>query len=752
MSVWEDIGRPLIGIGAAALGWQVAGPIGGMIGWGLGMGIGGALFPAEAERTMAQSSGPAQQFVPQANLGAVLPMVMGRRRIAGNLIWYDNFVELAFQDEGHQQQWIGTYTDVYGGTTAPGAWYWGDWAIGVCIGPATVLRFWIGKNEYIIDPVLKKPYRINEGVNVPPEYMTKTAEEILAHLQSTGAKVITWGGPDWCRLEIYDGTQTDANTWIAESKGADIAPPYRNLCYVVFKQWPTSGMNVVQQVTFETASIVPSSSCLEYADNTSNFTSQQEITQAKSILSDAGNLYHLYWNGSNMQLVKIDESTMDVLITKTFLTSTMQQTDDPCVIAKDTSTISLLAFGSDGESWYIWEIDTATLNVNKKYATGWVCQGTDGYTYQFSSIVQSVFSRDNPDCKPITGGFWTSAWRLLDSDCDTLASAWGPSGSAPSCSGVHRAIAFDGTYYYITENDTYGKLAKLDTSSNDGFIVTALNAWQIELVDGYLYVCEWGPGVNSFYKIDPSDLSIVVTSPALLMNIAVMRTDGTYLYFLTNTYGTQSYAIEKYDSSCVPKTYYLFSSSSVGVTLTVGIDYLYIGLDDVIQKIRTTDLLWACSLDITGRSGGAGIQDGIYLYIDQFADTNVHSIYKYRANFNADFDVTPQSITNRILTDEFIGCGFDPTTYLETTETVAAEQYAIDNDLLMSIVFDQQRSVLDALQYVLQHHNGFITYLDGKIAHRQLQIDDADIAWQSNAVFSDSLNDNVTGTQWRSIT
>jgi hypothetical protein len=367
-----DFLKPLAGIAGAALGWYIGGPIGGAIGWGLGMGIGGALFPAEAERMASQTTGPAQQQRPTANLGAVVSVLKGTRRVAGNLIWYEDVVESA-----GGAGWVTNFTAVYGGTTAPANQYLVSFAFGVSIGTAQAIRMYLGKNEYVLEMIgalstynSYYAYRINVGENVPTEYVNKSAAEILALVKAAGTQPLSM------TITQYYGLQTAASAAMAAAKGASV-PPYRNLHYITFENFPVSSLG-------------------------------------------AG-------------------------------------------------------------------IPTLSFEVN---------------------------------------------------------------------------------------------------------------------------------------------------------------------------------------------------------SLTSGV---------------------------------------------------------------ADTDVAPQSMTNYILTDEFVGMGLDPTTYLETTETAAAEAYVVANDLLYSFVFDNQRSVLDSLQYVIQHHNGFITYADGKIAHRQLEISGAAIAWATNVTVSDAFTDNTQGTQWAKV-
>ena len=112
-------------------------------------------------------------------------------------------------------------------------------------------------------------------------------------------------------------------------------------------------------------------------------------------------------------------------------------------------------------------------------------------------------------------------------------------------------------------------------------------------------------------------------------------------------------------------------------------------------------------------------------------------------------DVTPQAITKSITTDPLWGLGLD-IGYWDPIKTDEAEDWARDKDLLMSVVFDHQRSILDALQYVLQHHDGFITYMDGKIAHRQLTMEGAVPQFVATAL-SDDFSDGMLGSQWEVI-
>jgi hypothetical protein len=87
---------------------------------------------------------------------------------------------------------------------------------------------------------------------------------------------------------------------------------------------------------------------------------------------------------------------------------------------------------------------------------------------------------------------------------------------------------------------------------------------------------------------------------------------------------------------------------------------------------------------------------------------------------SAEVDVSPSNISKDILTNDLYSIGLD-TAYLNLDIYAVTEAYCVANDLLVSMLFDTQISVLDALGYIIQHHNGYITYYDGVIAHNQLK-------------------------------
>ncbi len=83
-------------------------------------------------------------------------------------------------------------------------------------------------------------------------------------------------------------------------------------------------------------------------------------------------------------------------------------------------------------------------------------------------------------------------------------------------------------------------------------------------------------------------------------------------------------------------------------------------------------------------------------------------------------DVPPSDVTEDMLNNSFYGMGLHAA-FLDSSGFAATRAYCTANDLLISPVFNSQVSVLDFLEYIINHHDGFITYYDGILAHRQLK-------------------------------
>lgn len=113
-----------------------------------------------------------------------------------------------------------------------------------------------------------------------------------------------------------------------------------------------------------------------------------------------------------------------------------------------------------------------------------------------------------------------------------------------------------------------------------------------------------------------------------------------------------------------------------------------------------------------------------YLYMSSSAGLLIK--YNYEALYTISDDY-PSEVSKDALTNTLYGLGLS-SSYLDLTKFDSTKTYCTANDLLVSFLFNSQMSVLDALSYIISHHNGYITYYDGKIAHNQFSENDASSA------------------------
>ncbi len=126
--------------------------------------------------------------------------------------------------------------------------------------------------------------------------------------------------------------------------------------------------------------------------------------------------------------------------------------------------------------------------------------------------------------------------------------------------------------------------------------------------------------------------------------------------------------------------------------------------------------------------GGAGYCGGaMTMNLDELRYSNI-------ARWTADFippkmeyllsDVPPAWMTSHILTNDLYGCGLDDAV-LNHTSFDDTDAYCVDHEMFVSMVFDRQMSILDILQHIISHHNGYIVYYNGQLHYHQLKSETA---------------------------
>ena len=201
-----------------AIGGVVGGPIGASIG-GFAGALGGAALSGvgHAQASPRVVIGPRLKVMDgiTSTEGAPIPRVYGRTRIGGQMIWATRFIEVISETVTPATSSGGKGG---GGSNSGRASsgeidftynYYANFAIGLCQGPiAFVRRVWADGTE--IDLTLMGP-------------------------------------------RVYTGTEEqEADPLIVAKEGADNAPAYRGLAYVVFERLPLASFgNRLPQLTFE---------------------------------------------------------------------------------------------------------------------------------------------------------------------------------------------------------------------------------------------------------------------------------------------------------------------------------------------------------------------------------------------------------------------------------------------------------------------------------------------------------------------
>jgi len=188
----------------AALGTMLGGPIGGIIGRAAGALAGGVIDNALFAKT-TRREGPRLDSlkVMSSEEGAAIPRLHGRMRLAGQVIWATSLEEVSTT----QTQKASAKGGPKATTTSYS--YFGNFAVGLCEGPiARIGRVWA------------------DGSEIDLERFT---------------------------TRLYQGTEDqEPDSLIVAKEGADNAPAYRGLAYIVFERLPLADFgNRLPQLSFE---------------------------------------------------------------------------------------------------------------------------------------------------------------------------------------------------------------------------------------------------------------------------------------------------------------------------------------------------------------------------------------------------------------------------------------------------------------------------------------------------------------------
>jgi hypothetical protein len=186
----------IIPAASAGIGYLIGGPTGAQVGWMLG-----SSFSASQQKIEQPAVGDLR--IQTAQYGIPIPYVVGKQRIAGNIIWAS----------AKRSYKIETKTGKGGGPTVVSTGYRQDMAILLCKGPiAGISRVW-ANNLLIIDG-------------------------------RTEAKPLVGN--------LYLGSDTQApDTTMESTLGAGNVPAYRGLAYIVLQDFNLGTSGAVPNFSFE---------------------------------------------------------------------------------------------------------------------------------------------------------------------------------------------------------------------------------------------------------------------------------------------------------------------------------------------------------------------------------------------------------------------------------------------------------------------------------------------------------------------
>ncbi len=205
--------RLALAVAGAAIGAAVGGPVGARIGFVAGSYLGGVLFPPDGPPDQV-NAGPriSDTRVQTSAYGQYLPVIYGRVRLSGNIIWASPVREVI--QESSQDVGGGKGGGSSSSITSRTYLYYRSFAVALCIGPAVAIHKIWANTEVIYD--------LAAG--------TSAYENVR-----------------------YLGTETQVADSIMESfEGVGNVPGYRGLVYVVFDDMLISNFsNAIPSLNFE---------------------------------------------------------------------------------------------------------------------------------------------------------------------------------------------------------------------------------------------------------------------------------------------------------------------------------------------------------------------------------------------------------------------------------------------------------------------------------------------------------------------
>jgi len=617
-----------------------------MLGFSIGMMIGGLLFPPDvAEADQPQPSG---LQIMSSQYGTPIPVLYGQRRIPGNLIWYGNFRAVKVEIEAGKGM---------GGQEAGFYYLYScSFALGLCMGEADVLKCWANNKE-----VDSNKYTVYTGTQIAAD------AHMSAKLTALGKRVPVW----------------------------------KNLCYVVFDNYSLGQSPTLPNFTFEVSRVVTE-------DVVTLWTSQQ---QQASVATTYG-------------VAPLGE----FLVVSGCWTRTA--TGEYVIRTYDRATGAFLyGIKTSDAIFYAWTLVRAENSIyvmHMKYVGGLWKDYMSEYDPRSNSIVRSMqlpaycyYSRccgwDEKNHKFWFYAYnWPSASTFTEVDTDGLGTTHYVSG------GGGANLNYD--YYDVTGDADY-----LWAAYGGGMVGSRICRHRKR--DAYI---THGPVQPvSFYTSglcydEANEVLLQATSSGL-----AELNPKTFAQLDSIGFGGYSYCPAKftfgYDEDNPRRSQYAAMITSWGNVLRLNVvDVKDFSLVEMVtpwpsMTFNPGALCLQGSLIYVAAMGTAAAPTAYYQIVGAFL-LKVYGV-----------DDNPARVTYDVLTNALYGAGLDAS-YLNSAVFADTQSYCDINDLLVSFYFDRQMTFIDFIQCVLQHHDGFFSYYNGQLAHRQNKVEASVVSYTKDDV------------------
>lgn len=613
----NTLGQAIMGVVGIAVSFIPGVNIAWYVGLGIGLALGGILFPATVKSPKMKPGG---LNIQTSQYGIPVPVVYGTRKIAGNLIWYGNFQSHEVEAEGGKG---GSDSQVIGYTYTVGL------AFGLCMAPPGrrmhINKAWAGKNETSLE-----------------------------------------------RISVYNGSQTSPDSYLAGFVSR--APVWKNLCYVVLRDYDLGNSTQPPNFTFEVTT----------GENQGWFTRVGAIllespgeTYLCSVADTArGFIYYGTWTSPG-KIIKVDMKTF----TKVGVITLPSDLNN--IVSGVIDVVNGFAYFATQTANKI-----VRINLNTFAHEGTLeIPGSNNLRGAVKGGKYAYF------------GSWASPGKIVKihlpsfTYVNTLTLETGENN--PVC-GV---IDTDEGYAYFGTNTTPAKIIQIHlesfTRTNAITLDSGENIIDCGVIDtsrGYAYFGTTGttskivkvkiPTRTNPLQVLQRVVAIELPTEESNPRCVAINPGANIAYFSCTSTGNVPSRIVKIDLSTFEHAGTLILDYGDWEMRTIDIDpysgFLYLGNWYIAPRI---------------------VQVGIDRHL-----TNM----------------LPTDITRDIITNDLYSLGLDAAK-LDLVEYENTSVYCAANELLISPLFDGQISVLDALQHVISHHNGYISYFNGLIAHKQLK-------------------------------